>query len=114
MFLNGTVEDKRFILQTVISNSSYYDGKLDVELYPVFDTLFRLSRIHEQNKLTIEPPKTQSKCTKKAPEGANFKNGGVEDARFELFKKYCEHLNYTPVALKICRLISSLDMVAQI
>ena len=52
-----------------------------------------------KNKLTIEPPKTQSKCTKKAPEGANFKNGGVEDARFELFKKYCEHLNYTPVAL---------------
>lgn len=57
MFLNGTVEDKRFISQTVISNSSYYDGKLDVELHPVFDTLFRLSRIHEQNKLTIEPPK---------------------------------------------------------
>lgn len=35
MFLDGTVEDKRFILQTVISNSSYYDGKLDVELHPV-------------------------------------------------------------------------------
>ena len=49
MFLNGTVEDKRFILQTVILNSSYYDGKLDVELHQVFDTLFRLSRIHEQN-----------------------------------------------------------------
>ena len=81
MFLNGTVEDKRFISQTVISNSSYYDGKLDVELQPVFDTLFRLSRIHEQNKLTIEPPKTQSKCTKKAPEGANFKNGGNDEAR---------------------------------
>lgn len=32
MFLNGTVEDKRFISQTVISNSTYYDGKLDVEL----------------------------------------------------------------------------------
>ena len=72
---------KRFISQTVISNSSYYDGKLDVELHPVFDTLFRLSRIHEQNKLTIEPPKTQSKCTKKAPEGANFKNGGNDEAR---------------------------------
>ena len=55
MFLNGTVEDKRFISQTVISNSSCYDGKLDVELHPVFDTLSRLSRIHEQNKLTIEP-----------------------------------------------------------
>lgn len=32
-------------------------------------------------KLTIEPPKTQSKCTKKAPEGANFKNGGNDEAR---------------------------------
>lgn len=112
MFLNGTVEDKRFISQTVISNSSYYDGKLDVELPPVFDTLFRLSRIHEQNKLTIEPPKTQSKCTKKAPEGANFKNGGVDVARFELFKKFYEHLNDTPTARKICYLISSLRMVA--
>ena len=47
MFLNGTVEDKRFISQTVISNSSYYDRKLDVELHPVFDTLFRLSRIYD-------------------------------------------------------------------
>lgn len=47
MFLNGTVEDKRFISQTVISNSSYHDGKLDVELHPVFDTLFRLSRIYD-------------------------------------------------------------------
>ena len=46
MFLNGTVEDKRFISQTVISNSSYYDGKLDVELHPVFDTLFRLLLIN--------------------------------------------------------------------
>lgn len=31
-----------------------------VELHPVFDTLFRLSRMHEQNKLTIEPPEMQS------------------------------------------------------
>lgn len=76
MFLNGTVEDKCFISQTVISNSSYHDGKLDVELHPVFDTLF-----NEQNKLTIKLPKTQSKCTKKAPEGANFKNGGNDEAR---------------------------------
>ena len=40
------------------------------------------SLIHNnKNKLTIEPPKTQSKCTKKAPEGANFKNGGNDEAR---------------------------------
>ena len=42
MFMNGTVEDKRFITKTVLSNATYYDGKLDVELHPAFDTLFRL------------------------------------------------------------------------
>ena len=46
MFLHGTIEDKRFITQTVLSNATYYDGKLDVELHPVFDTLFRLSKEH--------------------------------------------------------------------
>ena len=54
---------------------------VDVELHPVFDTSFRLSRMHEQNKLTIEPPEIQSNCTKKAPEGANSKNGGNDEAR---------------------------------
>jgi hypothetical protein len=49
---------------------------------------------------------------KKASEGANFNNGVVDDARFELFKKFYEHLNDTPVAGKICHLISSLDMAA--
>ena len=46
MFMNGTVEDKRFITKTVLSNATYYDGKLDVELHPAFDTLFRLSKEH--------------------------------------------------------------------
>ena len=46
MFKNGTVEDKRFITKTVLSNATYYDGKLDVELHPAFDTLFRLSKEH--------------------------------------------------------------------
>lgn len=32
-----------------------FDEKLDVELHPVFDTLFKLSRMHEKNKLNIEP-----------------------------------------------------------
>ena len=81
MFLNGSVEDKRFITQIVLSNARYYDEKLDVELHPVFDTLFRLSREYELNKTTIEPSETQQNCTKKAPEGANFKNGGNDEAR---------------------------------
>lgn len=81
MFLNGTVEDKRFITQIVLSNSTYYNGKLDVELHPVFDTLFRLSKEYEKNKTTIELTETQSECIKKAPEGANFNNGGNDEAR---------------------------------
>ena len=55
MFLHGTIEDKRFITQTVLSNATYYNGKLDVELHPVFDTLFRLSKEYEHQKSTIEP-----------------------------------------------------------
>ena len=39
-------------------------------------------------------------------------NGGVDASRFELFKRYYEHLNDTPTARKICYLISSLNMVA--
>lgn len=50
----GTIENKRFITQTVLSNATYYDGKLDVELHPAFDTLFRLSKEHELKKSTIE------------------------------------------------------------
>ena len=81
MFLNGTIEDKRFITQTVLSNATYYDGKLDVELHPAFDTLFRLSKEHEQQKSTIEPSESIDFANKKAPEGANFNNGGTDEAR---------------------------------
>ena len=39
-------------------------------------------------------------------------NGGVDVARFELLKKYDEHLNDTSITRKICYLISSLKIVA--
>lgn len=65
MFLHGTIEDKRFITQTVLSNATYYDGKLDVELHPVFDTLFRLSKEHELKKSTIEPSESVDFTNKK-------------------------------------------------
>ena len=35
--------------------------------------------------MTIEPSETQQNCTKKAPEGANFKNGGNYVANIEPF-----------------------------
>ena len=81
MFLKGTIEDKRFITQTVLSNATYYDKKLDIELHPAFDTLFRLSEEHKLSKTTIEPLETQSESIKKAPEGANYLNGGNDEAR---------------------------------
>ena len=81
MFLNGSVEDKRFITQTILSNATYYDGNFDVELHPAFDTLFRLAKESNHQNSTIEPPETQSENIKKAPEGANFKNGGNDEAR---------------------------------
>ena len=41
------------IVQTILSNSSYYNGNFDVELHRVFDTLFRLSQSNYKYKLTI-------------------------------------------------------------
>ena len=50
---------------------------------------------------------------KNRPNGLLFiVNGGVDASRFELFKKFYEHLNDTPTARKICDLISSLKMAA--
>ncbi len=81
MFMNGTVEDKRFITQIVLSNSTYYDKKLDVELHPVFDTLFRLTKEYEQNKSTIEPSESIDFTNKKDPKKGQFVNGGNDEAR---------------------------------
>lgn len=55
MFLNGNVEDKRFITKLLLSNSTYYNEKLDIVLHPIFDTLLRLSQEHKQAKQYIEP-----------------------------------------------------------
>lgn len=48
----------------------------------------------------------------KALEGANFINGGNDDARFELFvTRYIENL-FTPNVAKICSIIETLGVVA--
>ena len=70
---------KRFITQTVLSNATYYDGKLDVELHPAFDTLFRLSKEYEHQKSTIEPSESIDLTNKKTPLGVL--NGGVDAYR---------------------------------
>ena len=81
MFLNGNVEDKRFITKLLLSNSSYYNGKLDIVLHPIFDTLLRLSQEHKQAKQHIEPSETMAIQQKTASEETVFKNGGTDEAR---------------------------------
>lgn len=77
MFLKGSIEDKSFITKLVISKITYYNKKLDIELYPVFNSLLK-----KGNKIaTLEQAEMQTISTKKAPEGANFKNGGNDEAR---------------------------------
>ena len=77
MFLKGSIEDKSFITKLVISKITYYNKKLDIELYPVFNSLLK-----KANKIaTLEQAEMQATSTKKAPEGAKFKNGGNDEAR---------------------------------
>ena len=112
MFMNGTVEDKRFITQTVLSNATYYDGKLDVELHPAFDTLFRLYKEYEHQKLTIELSESIDFTNKKDPKKGQFVNGGADVARFELFvTKFIKHL-FTTNVTKICSMIEKLGVIA--
>ena len=77
LFLEGSPEQKRLIGKCVLSNFSYKDKKLSLEPHSVFYELLKIPK----NKKTIEPFKTQSESIKKAPKGANFKNGGTDEAR---------------------------------
>lgn len=81
MFLSGSVEDKRFITQLVVSKCTYYNKKLDIELFPVFYSLMGLPVLTGSETATIEQPEMQTTNTKKAPEGANLINGGNDEAR---------------------------------
>ena len=83
MFLSGSVEDKRFITQLVVSKCTYYNKKLDIELFPVFYSLMGLPVLTGSETATIEHPEMQTTNTKKAPEGANLINGGKCVARIE-------------------------------
>ncbi len=77
IFKNGTNEQKRLIAKIIGSNFVYKDKKLSIEPYSVFYELLNA----KENQLTLEPAETQSGSTKAAPESADFKNGGNDEAR---------------------------------
>lgn len=81
MFLNGTAEEKRFITSTVISNITYYDKKLDIELFPVFYTLSDLIKEEDKKFNTLEPSESIDFTNKKDPKKGQFVNGGNDEAR---------------------------------
>ena len=76
-FINGDYDDKKIIAQLVLSNLSYKDKKLSVEPNSVFYDMLCI----KNSKSTIELAETQTTSNKKAPCGANFKNGGNDEAR---------------------------------
>ncbi len=65
MYLKGTTEEKRFITSTVISNISYHDKKLDIELFPVFYILSDLIKEEDKKFTTIEPSESVDFTNKK-------------------------------------------------
>ncbi len=56
---------------------TYKDKKLDIEPFEVFYNLLSV----DAKNTTIELAETQTESIKKAPESANFKNGGNDGAR---------------------------------
>lgn len=81
MYLNGTAEEKRFITSTVISNITYHDKNLNIELFPVFYTLSDLIKEEDKKLSTLEPPESIDFTNKKDPQEGQFSNGGNDEAR---------------------------------
>ena len=49
-FKNANSEQKRVLLQFMLSNSSWVDGKLEVELREAFDLMLNLTEVAAQNE----------------------------------------------------------------
>ena len=49
-FKNANSEKKRELLQFMLSNSSWVDGKLEVELFEAFDLMLNLAETATQNE----------------------------------------------------------------
>ncbi len=81
MYLKGTEEEKRFITSTVISNITYYDKNLNIELFPVFYILSDLIKEEDKKFATLEPVESIDFANKKDPKKGQFVNGGTDEAR---------------------------------
>ena len=110
--MEATPSEKRTICEIIGSNFTANAKKIDVTLYPVFYDIIEMNRMGNSENGRFELFQTQAGTKKEPSKKALDLNGGVDVARFELFKKFYEHLNDTPTARKICYLISSLKMVA--
>ena len=81
LYLGGTADEKRYIASTIVSNLSYHDKKLDVELFPVFYTLSDLIKNYNIENYTNEPTESIYPTNKKDPKKGQFVNGGNDEAR---------------------------------
>ena len=81
-------------------------------MYPVFYDIIAMKQLGTENIAGFELPKSGSGQQKRAFKKALNLNGGNDDARFELFERYYEHLHISSHISKICYLISSLDIAA--
>ena len=70
-----------------------------------------MNRLGHSKNTRFELSETQSGQQKRASKKALKLNGGVDAHRFELFKKFYEHLNDIKVTRNICNIISSLNVL---
>ena len=112
IFMKATPSEKRTICEIIGSNFTANAQKIDISLYPIFYDIIEMNRLGHSKNARFELSETQSGTKKEPSKKALNLNGGADASRFELFKKFYEHLNDTPITRKICYLISSLNMVA--
>lgn len=109
IFMEATPSEKRTICEIIGSNFTANAKKIDVTLYPVFYDIIEMNRMGNSENGRFELFQTQAGTKKEPSKKALDLNGGVDVARFELLKRYYEHLNNIRITKKICRLIYSLN-----
>ena len=112
IFIKSSPSEKRTICEVIGSNFIANGQKIDISLYPIFYDIIEMNRLSHSENIRFELTETQAGTKKEPSRKAPNLNGGINAHRFELFKKFYEHLNDNIVTRKICYLISSLDIAA--